>query len=261
MKFENFIVEEKGSILLVQINRPKALNALNTAVLTEFSKLFDELAQNRSVRAVVLTGAGEKAFIAGADIGEMSTLSKSQALEFALRGQAVTRKLEALPVPVIAAVNGFALGGGCEMALGCDFIIASERAVFGQPEVTLGLTTGFGGAVRLAEFVGWPMARDLIYTGRRIKADEALRIGLVNKVVDAARLIPEALELAEQIAANSPVAVKAMKRAMTDIRSKASVADRLEIEANAFSGVFESHDQREGTAAFLEKRKAQFQNG
>jgi enoyl-CoA hydratase len=159
---------------------------------------------------------------------------------------------------VIAAVNGYALGGGCELAIACDFILASSKAVFGQPEVTLGLTTGFGGGVRLAEFVGWPQARELIYTGRRIKADEALRIGLANRVVEPEALMQEAVAVAEQIAANSPVAVRGIKKAMREIRSTAALADRLELEAKAFSETFETSDQREGTRAFLDKRRPTF---
>ncbi|MBI3542708.1 MAG: enoyl-CoA hydratase/isomerase family protein [Deltaproteobacteria bacterium] len=258
MAHENFLVELRGTTAVVQVNRPKALNALSTAVLTEFSALLDELHKNKTLRAVVLTGAGDKAFIAGADIAEMSAMSPVLALEFARKGQGVTQKIEGLGVPVIAAVNGYALGGGCEIALACDFILASTTAVFGQPEVCLGLITGFGGGVRLAEFVGWPRARELIYSGRRIKADEALRIGLVNRVVEPAQLLQTALAVADEIGANSPLAVKTVKAVMNKIRSEASVAARLDAEARAFSSVFSSFDQREGTKAFLEKRKAQF---
>ncbi len=258
MVFENFLLEERGTTIIVRVNRPKALNALNSQVLREFSDLLDELNRRKDIRAVIVTGEGEKAFIAGADIAEMSGMSQVLAMEFARRGQAVTQKLELLNVPVIAAVNGYALGGGCEIALGCDFILASTTAVFGQPEVSLGLITGFGGAVRLAEFVGWPLARELIYTGRRVDAAEALRIGLVNRVVEPARLLDEALALAEAIGANSPLAVKKVKAVMNKVRSEASVAAKLDLEARAFSTVFTTYDQREGTKAFLEKRKAQF---
>lgn len=258
MTLEFFILEQRDSTAIVQVNRPKSLNALNSALLNEFSRLLDDLNSRKDLKAVVLTGVGDKAFIAGADISEMSDLSKEQGLAFARRGQEVTRKLEKLRVPVIAAVNGYALGGGCEMAISCDFILASTKAVFGQPEVSLGLITGFGGAVRLAEFVGWPIARELIYTGRRIKADEALRIGLVNKVVEPEKLLSEALAVADEISVNSPLAVRKVKQAMVQIRSEASLDQRLEIEARAFSEVFSTFDQREGTKAFLEKRKAQF---
>lgn len=258
MTYENFLVEQHGTTVVVQVNRPKALNALNTAVLSEFVRVLGDLNARKDVTAVVLTGAGDKAFIAGADIAEMSSMSPEAALEFARKGQAVTKALEGLGVPVIAAVNGYALGGGCEMAISCDFIIASSKAVFGQPEVSLGLITGFGGAVRLAEFVGWPAARELIYTGRRIKADEALRMGLVNKVVEPEKLMTEALAIANEIAANSPAAVRNVKAAMLKIRSEASISGRLEIEAKAFSESFATYDQREGTKAFVEKRKAQF---
>lgn len=258
MTFEDFLVELRGATAIIQVNRPKALNALSSAVLAEFLRVLESIETRNDVRAVVLTGAGDKAFIAGADIAEMSELSSAAALEFARKGQAVTRKLEGLRVPVIAAVNGYALGGGCEMAISCDFIVASNKAVFGQPEVALGLITGFGGAVRLAEFVGWPRARELIYTGRRIKADEALRIGLVNKVVEPERLMTEALAIADEIGANSPAAVRNVKAAMVKIRSEPTISSRLEIEAKSFSESFTTFDQREGTKAFVEKRKPQF---
>ncbi|MBI3556894.1 MAG: enoyl-CoA hydratase/isomerase family protein [Deltaproteobacteria bacterium] len=258
MLFENFDLEEQGTTVILRINRPKALNALNGKVLKEFSGILDELNRRKDIRAVVLTGAGEKAFIAGADIAEMSGMSQILALEFARLGQTVTQKLECLNVPVIAAVNGYALGGGCEIAISCDFILASTTAVFGQPEVSLGLITGFGGAVRLADFVGWPLARELIYTGRRVDAIEALRIGLVNRVVEPARLLDEALVVAESIGSNSPQAVRKVKAVMTKVRSEAVLAAKLDLEARAFSTVFTTFDQREGTKAFLEKRKAQF---
>lgn len=258
LPLNNFLIEKKEAVLILQINRPKALNALNSSVLDEFLTVLDDLEKRRDIRAVILTGAGDKAFIAGADIAEMSDMSSQAALEFARKGQAVTKKIEQLHVPVIAAVNGYALGGGCEMAISCDFILASTRAVFGQPEVALGLITGFGGAVRLADFVGWPTARELIYTGRRIKADEAFRIGLVNKVVEPELLMEEAIKVAAEIAANSPAAVRRVKAAMVTIRSEVSLAAKLEIEAKAFGEAFNTYDQREGTKAFVEKRKAQF---
>ena len=258
MVFENLQLEERGTTVVVRVNRPKALNALNSQVINELSELLDAFNGRKDIRAVVLTGAGEKAFIAGADISEMAGMSQAVAMDFARRGQAVTLKLEQLNVPVIAAVNGFALGGGCEIALGCDFIVASTAAVFGQPEVCLGLITGFGGGVRLADFVGWPMARELIYTGRRVDANEALRIGLVNRVVEPARLLDEAVALADAIGANSPRAIRKVKAVMFKIRSEAALVAKLELEARAFSSVFTSHDQREGTTAFLEKRKARF---
>ena len=259
MTFESLNYELKeGGIAVLAVNRPKALNALNSQVLAELAQFFGEAAVRKDIRAVIFTGAGEKAFIAGADIAEMSGLSRTEALKFAEAGQRVTKLIEAFPAPVIAAVNGYALGGGCEMALSCDFIIASEKALFGQPEVSLGLITGFGGAIRLAEFVGWPRARELIYTGRRIGAAEALRIGLVNRVVAPEALTNTAFEVAREIAAQSPFAVRKVKKVMLDVRSEALLSERLYMEAKAFSEVFESHDQKEGTKAFLEKRKAQF---
>lgn len=261
MTYKNFLIEEKGPILIVQVHRPKALNALNSEVLEEFAKILDDINKRSGVRAVILTGSGDKAFIAGADIEEMSSMSKSQALDFARKGQAVTKKIEDLKIPVIAAVNGYALGGGCEMAISCDFILASTKAVFGQPEVTLGLITGFGGAIRLAQFVGWPMARELIYTGRRIKAEEALRIGLANRVIEPEKLMTEAMAVAEEIASVSPNAVRVVKKAIREICSQNLNHDKqLETEALAFSNVFETSDQREGTKAFLEKRKPQYED-
>lgn len=258
MAHEFFRVEHRDGVALVKISRPSALNALNLKVLDEFEEVFDELKERGDLCAVVLTGEGDKAFIAGADIAEMSTMSKEEALAFARKGQSVTLKIENLPVPVIAAVNGYALGGGCEIAIACDFILASAKAVFGQPEVCLGLLTGFGGAVRLADFVGWPMARELIFTGRRIDAQEAHHIGLANKVIEPDKLLDQAMALAKSISANSPLGVRKVKAAMVKIRSEAALSSKLEIEARSFSSIFGSFDQREGTRAFLEKRKAQF---
>lgn len=258
MKLENFIFEKRGVVGLLQINRPKVHNALSVAVLDEFSNALEQIHGMKELRALILTGAGEKAFIAGADISEMSKMSAVQGYDFARKGQKVTQQLETLEIPVIAAVNGFALGGGSEMAIACDFILASNTAVFGQPEVCLGLITGFGGAVRLAEFVGWPMARELIYTGRRIDASEAYRIGLVNRVVEPSQLLSEAFKVAEEVAANSPLAVGKIKSAMLKIRSETALSGKLDIEARAFSTMFTTFDQKEGTGAFLEKRKAQF---
>lgn len=258
MKLNFFLVEEKEAVTILKVSRPKALNALNSELMKEFSVVLDELSKKESLRALILTGEGDKSFIAGADIAEMSTLTKEQALNFARLGQQLTLKLQNFPAPVIAAVNGYALGGGCEMAISCDFILASKNAVFGQPEVALGLITGFGGAVRLAEFVGWPRASELLYSGRRITADEALAMGLVNAVVEQGALMEKALAVAAQIAGNSPLSVRSLKKAVQKIKNQVTVVDRLETEAQAFSGVFESHDQREGTTAFVEKRKPAF---
>ncbi len=259
MKFENLNFEILDSnVGVLTVNRPKALNALNSLVIKELADFFREVTNRKDIKALILTGNGDKAFIAGADIAEMSKLSKADALSFARSGQVVSKLMQDLPFPVIAAVNGYALGGGCEMAISCDFIIASEKAVFGQPEVSLGLITGFGGAVRLAEFVGWPMAKELIYTGKRIDAQEAYRIGLANKVVSQETLMTEALSIAKKIAENSSLAVATVKRAMSEINSVSDLSERLEIEATAFSSVFDSYDQKEGTSAFVEKRKPAF---
>lgn len=258
MTLEHFLYEEKGAVAVLTVNRPKALNALNAAVLREFVKVLQDLKPKNHIRVLAITGAGDKAFIAGADISEMASMNKTQALEFAKLGQQVTLLLEHLPYPVIAAVNGFALGGGCEVAISCDFILCSENAVFGQPEVCLGLIPGFGGSVRLSDFVGLPMARELIFSGKKIKADEALRLGLVNNVLPQEKLLEEVLKLAEEIAQNSPVAIRAAKHAMRKVRSESRVEAKLEIEARDFSLVFESQDQKEGTKAFLEKRKPTF---
>lgn len=255
MNLEFFRIEEKGPAVVLTIDRPKALNALNSKVLSEFLTALEHVEEIQTCRALILTGAGEKSFIAGADIAEMSDLPSEKAYEFARKGQIVTQKLASLPFPVIAAVNGFALGGGCEMAIACDFIICSKNAVFGQPEVSLGIITGFGGAVRLAQFVGTPRARELIFSGRRINSDEALRIGLVNEVVEREKLLERALEIANSIALNSPLAVRNVRKVMQEIESTQNLDQCLEKEARAFANGFGSFDQKEGTRAFVEKRK------
>ena len=209
------LYEQKDKIAVVTINRPEALNALNSAVLDELNTVLDNVDLN-TVRALVLTGAGDKSFVAGADIGEMSTLTKAEGEAFGKKGNDVFRKLETLPIPVIAAVNGFALGGGCEISMSCDIRICSDNAMFGQPEVGLGITPGFGGTQRLARTVGVGMAKQLIYTARNIKADEALRIGLVNAVYTQEELLPAAEKLASTIAGNAPIAVRACKKAIND---------------------------------------------
>ena len=211
MEFINYEVE--GMVGIITINRPKALNALNSQVLTELDETLDNVDIN-AIRALILTGAGEKSFVAGADIGEMSTLTKAEGEAFGKKGNDVFRKLETFPIPVIAAVNGFALGGGCEISMSCDIRICSENAVFGQPEVGLGITPGFGGTQRLARIVGVGMAKQMIYTARNIKADDALRIGLVNAVYPLEELLPAAKKLAETIAKNAPIAVRNCKKAI-----------------------------------------------
>ena len=207
--------EEDGMTALLTINRPKALNALNSQVLEELDKTLDSIDTNK-IRALIITGAGEKSFVAGADIGEMSSLTKKEGEAFGKKGNDVFRKLETFPIPVIAAVNGFALGGGCEISMSCDIRICSDNAVFGQPEVGLGITPGFGGTQRLARLVGQGMAKQMIYTAKNIKADEAFRIGLVNAVYPQNELLPAAKKLAETIARQAPIAVRNSKKAIND---------------------------------------------
>ena len=244
--------EVKGSYAVITINREQALNALNSEVLDDLDKVISGI-DTDTVRAVVLTGAGEKSFVAGADIGEMSTLTKSEGEAFGKKGNDIFRKIETCPIPFIAAVNGFALGGGCEISMSCDIRIASESAVFGQPEVGLGITPGFGGTQRLARLVGPGMAKQLIYTARNIKADEALRIGLVNAVYPAEELMEQAEKLASTIAGNAPIAVRACKKAIND-GLDLPMDEAIALEEKLFGSCFESEDQKEGMANFLRKK-------
>ena len=253
MEFINYEVE--GQIGIITINRPKALNALNSTVLDELDKTLDAV-DLEAVRCLILTGAGEKSFVAGADIGEMSTLTQSEGEAFGKKGNDVFRKLETFPLPVIAAVNGFALGGGCEISMSCDIRICSENAVFGQPEVGLGITPGFGGTQRLARIVGTGKAKEMIYGARNIKAEEAYRIGLVNNVYPLDELMPAAKKLAATIARNAPIAVRACKRAINE-GLQVDMDQAIVIEEKLFGSCFDSHDQKEGMAAFLEKRKVE----
>ena len=247
--------EADGQIGIITINRPKALNALNSTVLEELDQTLNAV-DLENIRCLILTGAGEKSFVAGADIGEMSTLTKAEGEAFGKKGNDVFRKLETFPIPVIAAVNGFALGGGCEISMSCDIRICSENAVFGQPEVGLGITPGFGGTQRLARLVGSGKAKEMIYGARNIKADEAYRIGLVNSVYPIEELMPAAKKLASTIARNAPIAVRNCKRAINE-GLQVDMDQAIVIEEKLFGDCFESHDQREGMAAFLEKRKAE----
>ena len=251
MSFVN--CEVKDAIAIVTINRPEALNALNSQVLDDLAAAFDGIDTN-VVRAVVLTGAGEKSFVAGADIGEMSTLSKAEGEAFGKKGNDIFRKIEQFPVPVIAAINGFALGGGCEISMSCDIRICSENAMFGQPEVGLGITPGFGGTQRLARLVGPGMAKQMIYTARNIKADEALRIGLVNAVYTQEELLPAALKMASGIAKNAPIAVRNCKKAIND-GLELNMKDAVALEEKLFGDCFETADQRYGMEFFLDKNK------
>ena len=245
-------VEVKDKIAVLTINRPEALNALNSAVLDDLNAALDSIDVN-TVRALVLTGAGEKSFVAGADIGEMSTLTKAEGEAFGKKGNDVFRKLETFPIPTIAAVNGFALGGGCEISMSCDIRICSDSAMFGQPEVGLGITPGFGGTQRLARLVGAGMAKQLIYTARNIKADEAFRIGLVNAVYTQEELLPAAEKMANTIAANAPIAVRACKKAINE-GLQLDIDKAIELEEKIFGNCFETEDQREGMANFLRKK-------
>ena len=251
MSFIN--VEQQGAVAVLTIDRPKALNALNPEVLADLKAAFEGIDQN-AVRCVVLTGAGEKSFVAGADIGSMSTMTKAEGEAFGKLGNDIFLEIERFPLPVIAAVNGFALGGGCELAMCCDIRICSDNAVFGQPEVGLGITPGFGGTQRLARLVGMGMAKQLLYTARNIDAAEALRIGLVNAVVPQAELMDTALKMANNVAKNAPIAVRACKKAVNE-GMQVSIDKAVEIEEKLFGDCFETHDQVEGMACFLSREK------
>lgn len=246
--------EQDGFVGVVTINRPKALNALNSEVLKEIEATFDAIDLD-ATRAVVLTGAGDKSFVAGADIGEMSTLTKAEGEAFGKTGNDVFRKIETFPIPVIAAVNGFALGGGCEISMSCDIRICSENAIFGQPEVGLGITPGFGGTQRLARIVGVGKAKEMIYTAFNIKAEEAYRIGLVNAVYPQEELLAAAKKLANKIAYNAPIAVRACKKAINE-GLQVDMDQAIVVEEKAFGSCFETEDQKAGMGNFLEKDKA-----
>ena len=245
--------EIEGEFAILTINRPKALNALNSEVLDELDKVLDSI-DTYKIRALILTGAGEKSFVAGADIAEMSTLTKEQGKAFSKKGNDVFRKLETLEIPVIAAINGFALGGGCEIAMSCDIRICSENAIFGQPEVGLGITPGFGGTQRLARLVGPGMAKQMIFTGQNIKAEEALRIGLVNAVYPQNELLNEARKLALSIAKNGQSAVRNSKKAIND-GLQLDIEKAIKIEEKLFGDCFQSDEQVDRMKKFLEKGK------
>lgn len=258
MTYRNLLLEQpEPGIHLLTVNRPQALNALNAATLQELALAVERVAADAAARVLLVTGAGEKAFVAGADISEMLPLSVEQAREFSQLGMRVMHGLEALAVPVIALVNGYALGGGCELALACDWIIASERAVFGQPEVNLGIPPGFGGTQRLARVVGRARALELVTTARLVKSDEALGIGLVNQVTAAADLRNAGLEVARTIAAKGPLAVGLAKQALHRGQDKLLI-DACAIETGAFAEAFATADRQEGMRAFLDKRAPKF---
>ncbi len=255
--YEHLKIEERGNIAIMTISAPKSLNALNSTILGEIDEYLDEF-EDGNYRCLIITGDGEKSFVAGADISEMATLNAQQGEAFGQRGAQVFRRLETLACPVIAAVNGFALGGGCELAMACDIRICSDNARFGQPEVGLGIIPGFSGTVRLARLVGQGMAKQLIYTGKNIKADDAFRIGLVNEVVPQAELMNRAMEIASQIAANAPLAVSAAKLCI-DAEYDMPVENAIAFESRAFGQCFATEDQKNGMKAFLEKGKCEFQ--
>jgi len=252
---EPIVVERDGVVAIITLNRPQALNALNTELLEKLAAALKELEADTEIRAIVITGSGTKAFAAGADIGELNALrSAFQGASKARAGQAVTLQIERLEKPVIMAVNGFALGGGCELAMASDIIVAGENAKFGQPEVNLGLMPGYGGSQRTTRLVGKGMAMYLCLTGETIDAQEALRIGLVQKVVPQERLLEEAKRIANTIAGKAPLAIEATKRAINS-GAHLSIEDALELETVEFGNLVNTHDFKEGTRAFLEKRK------
>jgi enoyl-CoA hydratase len=255
---DTILLERDGAVAMVTLNRPNVLNALNLRMLDELAETFARLGSDEGLRAVILTGAGPKAFAAGADIGELNALPTARAAEAqARKGQALTSAIEALRVPVIAAVNGFALGGGCELAMACDMRLASENARFGQPEVNLGILPGYGGTQRATRLLGEGMAMYLCLSGEMIDAQEALRIGLVQKVVPLDGLLAEARRIADVIASKAPLAVAAAKRAIVSGASM-TLSDGLALEALLFGQVVMTDDFREGSQAFLDKRKATF---
>ncbi len=258
MDYETITLDKiEPGVFLLTINRPKQLNALSPQVLGEIARAVVHLNRSGEARVLLVTGAGERAFVAGADIGAMNAMSGMDGREFALEGHAALRAIELAPFPVIALVNGFALGGGCELALACDWIVASEKAQFGQPEVNLGIVPGFGGTQRLARLVGKAMAMELICTGRQIDADEAMRMGLVNHVVPSAQLRDKGLELARMVAAKAPLAVK-MAKHLVQRGQDLDLANANAMEADVFGLLFSTDDRREGIEAFLAKRPAKF---
>ena len=257
MKFETLLFEINERIAIITFNRPKALNALNALLFTEMNQILDQVEQDKNIQVLILTGAGERAFVAGADISELAKFNPLEVKEFSFNGQKVFARLEALPFPVIAAVNGFALGGGTEVALACDFIYASEKSVFGLPEITLGLIPGFGGTQRLARLVGANLARELIFTGQTIPASKALEYGIVNRVCSPETLMEEVLKIAGAIAKKGRVSLRAAKECVLNGLYMDMEAG-CRFECDAFALCMASVDGKEGTSAFLEKRKPDF---
>lgn len=251
MSFVKFEID--GNIETITISKPESLNALSSEVLNDLEAVLDDV-DLETIRCLIITGEGNKSFVAGADISEMANYGEEEAYAYGKKGNDLFRKIETFKIPVIAAVNGFALGGGNELAMSCDIRICSDNAVFGQPEVGLGITPGFGGTIRLARLVPVSYAKQIIYTGRNIKAEEALRIGLVNAIYPQEELLVNAKKLAKQIAANAPIAVRYAKKAINDCLD-VDVNSAMEIEENIFASCFNTLDQKEGMSAFLEKRK------
>jgi len=256
MNYTKLIVDVKDKICTVKINNPEAMNALNSTVLSELDEAFTEIAANEDVSVVVITGEG-RAFVAGADISQMSTMNATEGKAFGVQGSAVFRKIENLNKPVIAAINGFALGGGCELAMACDIRIASNKAKIGQPETGLGITPGFSGTQRLPRIVGPGKAKEIIYTAKPITADEAYRIGLVNSVVEPEALMDAAYTMAKQIAKNAPIALKYSKEAI-DKGMQTDIDSAISLENDLFALCFSTEDQKEGMKAFFEKRPAEW---
>lgn len=257
MCFNNILLQKEEGIGFITINRPKHLNALDRMTVEEISDAIDWAAADDEIKIVIITGAGDKAFVAGGDINFLKTLTPVEARKFARFGQAVLRKFEHLPKPIIAAINGFCLGGGCEIAMACDFSIASTQAKFGQPEVSLGVTAGFGGTQRLPRLIGVGRARQLLYTGDIINAEEALRIGLVNAVVPEGELMDHVIGIAKRIIAKGPLAVRFSKAAINN-GMQTDIDRAMTIECDIFALCFSTEDQKEGMNAFIEKRTADF---
>ena len=258
MVFKNILLEQpEEGIYLLTVNRPKALNALDAATLDEIAAAIGKIAGDDRARVLLVTGAGEKAFVAGADIAEMQNATLEQAREFSEKGARVMHALEALPVPVIALVNGYALGGGCELALACDWILAADNALFGQPEVNLGIPPGFGGTQRLPRRVGPARALELLTTARQLKAQEAVAIGLANHVYPASELRAKGIEMARVISAKGPIAVRLAKRAVQN-GLNLDLFSACALETDLFAEAFASEDRKEGMRAFLDKRPPRF---
>ena len=257
MEYNFLKINNTGAICTLAISAPKSLNALNSTILKELDDFISNI--DTDIRALIITGDGEKSFVAGADISEMANLNEAEGEVFGRLGAQVFRKIETLPIPVIAAVNGFALGGGCELAMACDIRIASNKAKFGQPEVGLGIIPGFSGTYRLAKLVGMGMAKELIYSGRAIRADEALRIGLVNAIYEPEQLMEEAMSLANRIVVNAPIAIRYAKQCINEEYDLAA-DDSIAFENKMFGKCFATQDQKEGMSAFLNKAKPEFKN-